>query len=222
MGELINFNEICQRVNFSEVLEWLSIPYESKGDEIKGECFVANEKDGIWYYFNPHDRSQKGSVINFVSNAQGIGLREAGKRLKDHFLKEKKEEQPKRPIPTLELTYHPFLEDYASAQVCQFLNVGYCKQKSIMAGRICFKVGEHYIGYSPEKKDWFFPKGFKRDTLWNIDNCDSDVILLVKDPLIALKLIAKGYDSTASIMGTSPTGEQLKSLLNFELILKGF
>lgn len=218
--EYLNFDEISKRVKFGQVLDWLQIPYtETQTGEYKGQAFIINKLKNV--YFNPvgHD---KGSVINFVSALKGIDLRTAAKLLKDQFLATKTQEEPKRPIPTLELEYHPFLAQICPEDVCKGLKVGFCKQKSIMSGRICFKVGEHYIGYSLEKEDWLFPKGFKRDTLWNIENCDKDIIFITKDPLVALLMIAHGYHNTASIMGTKPTVEQDEIVSRFRVALSDF
>lgn len=217
--EYLNFDEISKKVKFAQVLDWLDIPHTETDLELKGQGFIVNRLKNI--YFNPTG-TDKGSVINFVSATKGADLRTAAKMLKDQFLTEEKPApETKRPIPTLELEYHPYLEEIAPADLCKDLNVGFCKQKSIMNGRICFKVGEHYIGYSPEKKDWFFPKGFKRDTLWNIDNCDQDTIFITHDPFTALKMIVKGYPNTASMMGQSLTEEQRNVVKGYKYIFFG-
>ena len=214
--EYLNFQEIS-KVKFALVLDWLAIPYTELETELKGQGFIVNTSKNI--YFNPTG-SDKGSVINFVSANNGIGLREAAKLLKDKFLTQDKPVETKRPIPTLELTYCPFLEPIIPAEVCKDLNVGLCKQKSIMAGRICFKIGEHYVGYSLEKKDWFFPKGFKRDGVWNIQNCTSKVLFVTKDPFTALYMIANGYANTCSTIGI-PTKEQMEIIQKYEIVLIG-
>lgn len=219
MAEYLNFQQISQ-VKFKDVLDWLAIPYTETETELRGQEFIANKKLNLYF---THTKTSKGSVINFISSLNQVDLRTAAKMLKDQFLTEKKPApETKRPIPTLELEYHPYLEEMGIPKdLCKDLNVGFCKQKSIMAGRICFKVGEHYIGYSPEKKDWFFPKGFKRDTLWNIDNCDQDIIFITRDPFTALKMIAKGYSYTASCMGKDLTDEQLGITKRYEFCFTG-
>ncbi|MDQ5987373.1 MAG: hypothetical protein CSYNP_03113 [Syntrophus sp. SKADARSKE-3] len=219
MGERIDFNEICQKVSFLDVVNWLGLEHKQNNGEIKGEGFIANQKDGRWVYFDPGDKNNNGTIINFVSKQKGVGLRDAGKLLKDQFLTMQRPQEPKRSIPTLTLEYHPFLSETAPEDLCKALNVGFCKEKSIMAGRICFKVGEHYIGYSPEKKDWLFPKNFRRDSLWNIGNCDRDIIFVTKDPFTALKMVASGYQNTASIMGVAPTEEQKGIVSRFSVAL---
>lgn len=204
------------------MLEWQNIPYDIIGEETKGQGFIINNKDGKEFYFNPLDKTEKGgSVIQFLANKKGISLRESAYLINSEFLRKKKPEIPhetKRPIPELTLEYHPFLEQYVPADLCEVLEVGYCKQKSVVNGRICFKVGNHYIGYHVEKKDWFFPKGFKRDTLWNIENCVNDCIFITKDPFRALAMIAKGYHNTASIMGSEPTDEQKKIIEKYAYV----
>lgn len=217
MGELISFNEICQKVSFPQVLDWLNIPYEeTQKHEIKGEGFIATHKNGIWWYFNPTG-TDKGSIINFVATRNQIYLRMAAKLIKDEILTEKKE--TKKPIPTLTLEYHKFLEDLGIPKdICEGFNVGYCAQKSIMNGRVCFKVGEHYVGYSPTKNDWLFPKGFKRDTIWNIENCKGEVIFVCRDLINALMVLALGYANVVSIMGANPTIEQQEILGKYNFV----
>lgn len=214
MGEYLNFTEIS-KVGFEKILELLKLPYtRTNNGEIKGECFIISLKKN--QYFNPTG-SDKGSVINFVAAQKGMDLRSAAKLIKDEFLTPK--EEPKRQIPVLELEYHPFLEEIAPPDLCQGLNVGFCKQKSIMNGRICFKVGANgYVGYNPDDKSWLFPKSFKRDTLWNIENCDQDLILVTNDLFDALKLVNKGYHYTASIMGINPTEEQKQILQKYPFV----
>ncbi len=225
MAEYLNFNDICAKVSFKQALELIGLPYdETQTGVIKGEGFIISKRDGREVYFNPLNKMEPGgSVIQFLSNKQGIGLREAATLLKHAFITETKPTpEPKRQIPTLELEYHPFLKDYAEPDLCTALQVGYCKQKSIMAGRVCFKVGDHYIGYSPEKKDWLFPKGFKRDTIWNIQNCNEELVFVLKDPLKALKFISRGYKNCCSIMGATPTDEQAQTLSKYELVLTDY
>jgi hypothetical protein len=180
MSEYLNFKEISESVSFEEVLKYFDIPYTETEGELKGKGFIANKEKNV--YFNPTGKD-KGSVINFVASQKNTDLRTAAALIKGITKKEK--EEARRPIPTLELEYHPYLEQFAPADLCKGLNVGYCKQKSIMNGRICFKVGEHYVGYSVEKGDWLFPKGFKRNTLWNIENCDGEKISVVCDLFVA-------------------------------------
>lgn len=211
--EYLNFQEIS-KVSFKSVLDWLNIPYTETDKEYKGQGFIVTKHKNL--YVNPTGED-KGSVINFVAIQEVKTLREAAKLIKDKFLAV----EPKRQIPTLELEYHPYLENIAPPELCQTLGVGYCKSKSIMNSRICFKVGDHYIGYSPEKNNWLFPKGFKRDTLWNLDNCTDSLILVTNDPFKALKVIHRGYKNTASFMGSDMTEEQKHILDKYEFVFIG-
>lgn len=224
--EYLNFNEICGKVSFKQALDMLEYPYTETDTELRGEGFIISRKDGKEVYFNPLDKNEKGgSVIQFVANKKDMGLREAAKILKDAFMtKEKPGPEPSRPIPILELEYTSFLEVYASREICQELNVGLCTSRSIMAGRICFKIGQHYVGYSIEKEDWLFPKGFQRKTLWNYENCNvaNGLLLVTKDLFKALKVAGMGYKGiVASIYGNSPTQEQMEIIQKYEIVLIG-
>lgn len=207
----LDFKQISQ-TPFKNVFNSLGIQYrEENGKLIADNVIVDVEKN---LYFNPHNKKEGGSVIVFVSNYKVCSLREAA-----FFIKELAQ-KPDKQIPALELVYHPFLENMMiPEELCKSLGVGFCKQKSIMNGRICFKVGEHYIGFHPEKKNWYFPKNFKVDTLWNIDNCYSDRIVITVDPLSALLLISAGLINTASIMRESMTEAQKEILAKYKYIL---
>ena len=137
MAEYLDFQSICGKVSFTQALDLLGIPYEITKTGVKGEGFIANKKDDKEYYFNPKDKTEKGgSVIQFVANKKGVDLRTAAKMLKDAFLDTGPKPEPKRNIPALELEYHEWLTDIAPVDLCKSLNVGFCKQKSIMSGRI--------------------------------------------------------------------------------------
>jgi len=208
----LDFKAISQ-TPFEKVFKALEILYrEENGKLITDSEIVVVEKN--LYFEKKGERGEKkgGSVIMFVSAYKHCSLREAAffvKELAGSPVEEKK-------IPELTLIYHPYLADVAPEDLCKSLNVGYCKEKSIMAKHICFKVGEHYIGYEPEKQKWLFPKNFKRNTLWNIDNCDKEIIFITRNPFTALKLIAKGYSYAASIMGVTPTEEQKEIIKRYE------
>jgi len=208
----LDFKAISQ-TPFEKVFKALEIPYrEENGKLITDNEIVVIEKNLYFEKAGQKGEKKGGSVIMFVSAYKHCSLREAAffvKELAGSPTEEKK-------IPELTLVYHPYLTDIAPEDLCKGLNVGYCKEKSIMAKHICFKVGEHYIGYNPDKKTWLFPKNFKRNTLWNIDNCDQELILITRDPFTALKLIAKGYNYAASILGVAPTEEQKEIIKRYE------
>ncbi|MBX7045444.1 MAG: hypothetical protein K1X86_06330 [Ignavibacteria bacterium] len=74
--------------------------------------------------------------------------------LKAEFLTKEKEAVLKREFPNLTLNHHDYLKEYGiTPEVAQEYEVGFVKQKSVMTGRIAFKVYDHasnnlgYIGY---------------------------------------------------------------------------
>src|SRR4030042_1670204 len=104
MAEFLDFNEISQRIPFANVLDYLNIPYTTKGKELRGEGFIVDTVKNL--YFNPKG-DDKGSVINFFQ-----------------------------------------------------------------ARKVAFKIIDHHnnhVGYVGLKDGkWFYPKGFKRDTLYKL------------------------------------------------------
>jgi len=211
----LDFKQISQ-TPFDIVLKALGIDYKIQNGKLMTDNEIISVKDNLFLYKNATGDRKGGSVIQYVSYVKNFSLRDAA-----FFIRSLTEAPPKEEIkiPVLTLTYHPYLQEIGiDERMCQALNVGFCEQKGIMAKRICFKVGEHYIGFSPEKKDWLFPKNFKRNTLWNIDNCDKELILITHDLFIALKLIAKGYPYTASFMGANPTEEQKEIIKRYEYV----
>ena len=216
--EFLNFSEISQKVTFQQLLDWLNIPYSTQNGEIRGDSFIITTSKNL--YFNPNGED-KGSVINFLSKQKGIDLRSAAQELKKQFLTEAKE--PKREIPELELHYCPFLKDKGiSEELAKQLEIGFVKQRSIMAGKLAFKTydqeGNHsgYVGYNYSKDEWFFPKGFKR-TLYNPMKCSGDIILTV-DIFSTITGIIEGK-KCCSLIGKTMTDIQAEQLSQFTSVV---
>jgi len=217
--EFLNFQEISQKIQFKDVLDWLNIPYTTTNGELKGEGFVITTSKNL--YFNPIGED-KGSIINFLAQQKGVDLRTAAKELKDHFLTTPKE--PKRELPNLELHYCKFLEDKGiSEEMAKKYEIGLVKQHSIISGRIAFKMydenGNHsgYVAYNPKTDEWFFPKGFKR-TLYNGNRAASEVVHLTVSIWETLELIKKG-DPSVSLIGKTMTDIQAEQLSKFFCVI---
>lgn len=212
--EFLNFSEISQKVTFQQLLDWLNIPYSTQNGEIKGDSFIITTSKNL--YFNPSGQD-KGSVINFLAKQKGIDLRSAAQELKKQFLTEAKE--PAREIPNLELHYCPFLKERGiSEELAKQLEIGFVKQRSIIAGKLAFKTydenGNHsgYVAYNHSKEEWFFPKGFKR-TLYNPLKYEGDVILTI-DIFSCIENIKHGIPSV-SLIGKTMTDIQAEQLSRF-------
>lgn len=219
MAQFLNFSEISQQIPFKQVLNWLCVPYAEKKSELRGKLgdlsFIANIDKNT--FFCPKG-DLKGGIINFTSHCLKLSLRDAALALSTQFLNKPKE--PKREIPNLELHYCKPLENHGiSKETAEKYEVGLVKQKSIVSGRICFKIYDQtdshigYIGYHEEKKDWFFPKNFKRP-LYNLNHFPkaNDIILTV-NPFHALNLCQRGYNA-CSLLGKSMTESQFDALKN--------
>ena len=222
--EFLNFAEISKAIQFSDVLDWLNVAYQRKQNELRGDGFIVSIEKNL--YFSPQDDLKKGSVINFVSSFKDIGLREAALLLKHEFLSKKKEVQPKRDLPDLHLEYHECLaEQLISPEIAKEYEVGYVRQRSVIAGRIAFKMydneGEHigYVGYKKEDDSWYFPKGFKRP-LYNLHRIiDKKAVIVTADPFDALRIISLNIKNVVSLVSNSMTAEQEQVLKQFKYIV---
>lgn len=221
--EFLNFAEISKSIPFSDVLDWLNISYQRKNKELKGEGFIVSLEKNL--FFSPKDENFSGSIINFVSHHKQIDLREAASLLKLTFLV-KTEHSPKREIPNLLLNYDSyFSERHIKPEVVAEYEAGYVNQRSIVAGRIAFKVynhqGEHigYIGYKKEDKSWFFPKGFTRP-LYNLCKMkDFKSVIVTTDPFDTLRIVSIGITQVVSLLAKSMTAEQEEQLKKFRFVL---
>ena len=216
MSEFLDFRDISRKVPFKTLLDFMGDTYTETDKELKTELVVINKKKNLYF---AKDGSSKGSVINYVSSFMGFDLRTSAKMLKKEFLDEPA--PPKREIPNLELHYCPFLKDLGiSEELAQTLKVGLVKQKSILAKKIAFHVSEErgYIGYDTKKENWFFPKGFKRDCIYDPLRVDTDFCILVPDVLECVYLIGLGFNYTVALMAQSATDEQIEALKRFRRV----
>lgn len=222
--EFLNFAEISKTIHFKDVLDWLNITYKKKNLELRGEGFIVSVEKNL--FFTPNDESLKGSVINFVSHHKQIGLREAAALLKTQFLSNQKEVKHQREIPDLSLDYHDYLaQRLIEPALAKQFEVGFVKQRSIMAGRISFKIYDHsgnhngYVGYKYEDNSWYFPKGSKRP-LYNVFRVkDTKSVIVTVDPFDALRIISMGMPQVVSLLANSMTVEQEEQLKKFKYIL---
>jgi DNA primase len=222
--EFLNFKEISEKVSFEELLNWLNIPFKKTDKELKGEEFIVSIEKNL--FFSPKNENLKGSVINFLANQNSIDLREAAKLLKVQFLSKENEHTPKRVIPNLTLEHHQYLiERGVKREIAEQYEVGYVKQRSVMAGRIAFKIYDSkeihlgYIGYKVEDGTWFFPKGFKRP-LYNVHKIkNNEFVIVTTDPFDALRIISLGINEVVCLLANSMTSEQEEELKRFKKIL---
>lgn len=222
--EFLNFAEISKAIPFTEVLNWLNVPYQKKNNELRGEDFIVSLSKNL--FFTPANNDSKGSVINFVALHKEIDLREAASLLKAQFLSGERVIKHEREIPELTLEYHPYIAERGiTPEVATKYEVGYVKQRSIISGRIAFKVYDHlnnsigYIGYKPENKNWFFPKGFIRP-LHNFNSIkDFKSVVVTIDPFETLRIINLGITQSVSLLANSMTGDQESQLKRFRFVL---
>jgi hypothetical protein len=217
----LNFKEIGGQVSFKDLLDWLNFPYKEKNGELKGELkgqvFVVNKEKNLFYLT---EEKRGGSIINFLSEFKEIDLRASALEIKKTFLDHK---EPKREIPELKLEYCKYLKDLGiNEEVCKKYEVGLVTSKTIVSGRVCFKIydetGEHlgYIGYHPIKDNWYIPQNLKRP-LWNYH--PSKYAIVTTNPFAALKLISMGLEQSMSIFGANLTEYQENLLLDINTIL---
>lgn len=222
--EFLNFNEISKAISFEDVLNWLNIAFQRNEKELRGEGFIVSIEKNL--FFCPDNDELKGSIINFVSHFKKVDLREAAVLLKAEFLSKKAENKPKRDMPNLVLEWHPYIQERGiSEEIYKEYEIGYVKQRSVVAGRIAFKIYDHsgkhigYIGYKEEDGSWFFPKGFKRP-LFNAHRLkDTKSAIVTVDPFDALRIASLGFPQVVSLLGNSMTAEQEEQLEKFRYIM---
>lgn len=220
--EFLDFQAISEQVKFRELLDILNIGYtearsqDGETSTLKGEVpekfsFVITENKNL--FLCPTNDSIKGGPINFLSFARGVDLRTAAKELKEVFVKEPV--KPKREIPDLVLLRTDIFNAYSFSEVfCTEFELGWVSQKSIMAKKIAFLVRDDkgdkkgYIGYEPTKQNWFFPKGFKREMVWNAYRAATPYAILTTCIFDACHLINIGFPFCVSLMGKSMTDGQ--------------
>lgn len=227
---MTDFKEISQSIKFQNLLDDINIAYTQKNGELKGTAgkfkFIVSIEKNL--FLCPDDDKIKGSVINFLAQYMGIGLRDAALILQERFLKAPQE--PKRELPNLNLFYCDYLEAYGiNKEVATEYEVGFVKQKSIISGKIGFKCYDDngevigYVSFNPKEEDpkkrWFFPQNFKR-TLWNAHRAtEFNKAIVVCNPFDALILIQKGLKNTYCLIGKSMTASQEETLKKFNSVL---
>jgi DNA primase len=222
----LDFNKISYSIRFEDFLNWLNLPYKEKKGELRGETdkfsFIVNVSKNL--FFSPDDDTIKGSVINFFSELRNINLRDAAVELKKEFLSQS--EPVEKKIPDLELVYAKELLVYGiSEEIAKSYEIGIVKQRSIMKGRITFKVYDEagnlagYVGYSSRKDDWLFPKGFKRP-LYNAFNLNhGDEVILTTSLFDTVRLIDIGFPNTVCLIANSMTESQYLELIKFKSVI---
>ena len=221
-NEFLNFAEISKTVSFSQLLDDLNIPYITKGNELHGDAFIVNIDKNL--FFMPKNETVKGSVINFLAHHKKISLRDAAAELKRLYLS--KPIEPKRAIPNLVLEWDDYIEKRGiTPEVAHEYEIGLVKQRSVMAGRIAFKIYDHegkhigYTGYKVTDGSWFFPKGFKRP-LYNAHKVkDAETIIVTVDPFDALRMVSLGLSGVASLLANAMTTVQEEQLKVFNKVL---
>lgn len=220
----LNFSEISNSIQFADVLNWLNISFQRKDKELRGDGFIVSIEKNL--FFCPDNDELKGSIINFVSHFKKVDLREAAMLLKTQFLSKAKEVQTKRDIPNLNLEWDPYLEERGiNLEIANEYQIGYVKQRSILAGRIAFKIFNHssehigYVGFKKGDDTWFFPKGFKRPLYnsWRLTDKRSAIVTV--DPFDAIRIAAIGFKKTVSLLANSMTSEQESELKKYKYIL---
>ena len=225
----LDFKEISSSVPFGALLDNLNIPYEDKKGELRGEDkfkFIVNVGKNL--FLCPSDKEIKGSVINFYAAYADIGLRDAAGWLKETFLTAVK--PPKREIPELALEYHTFLEKAGiTEETAKAFEVGYCSKRSIMSGRIAFKIHDMdgtkvgYIGLNMKPKEgqskWFFPKGFTRTFVYNGHRVKTEYVIVTPSILDVLHLHQLGFPYVVGLLANSATDAQIDVLKRYKRIL---
>lgn len=222
----LDFKEIS-KVPFDKVLNHLGIVTEDgeKGSKgmLKGTQFIVTESKNL--FLCPYEKDWKGSIINFWSIHHDCDLKTAAQQIVKEFMTAPK--APKRAIPNLKLEYCAFLRtNQVKPETSDLLEAGLCSQKSIMAGKVCFKmytadgaecVG--YIGYDPKTGNPIVPNQYKHDYLFNLHRVTTDWAIVAKSPLAACQLHTAGYTNVLGLTRESLTDEQVTLLSTFKRLV---
>lgn len=219
----LNFEEISKTIPFEDVLNWLNEPFTKTATELRGEGFIINIEKNL--FFSPENEEQKGSIINFLSHYKSIPLRDAASMLKLKFISKQKEHTPKRAMPELIPEWHPYLQDRGiTKEIAKEYEAGYINQRSVVSGRIAFKVYDHsgnlsgYISYKEETGDWYMPKGFKKPLYGSYRLKDKKYVIVTADPFDALKIASCGLSQVVSLLSDSMSKEQEEELKKYRYI----
>jgi len=222
--KFLDFKAVAEKAEWKPVLDWLNEPYEETTTEFRTELVVIDKKTKLFFYKKHGPEKGKAlGIINYVANAKGVDVRQACEMIIGIF-KEKK--PPKREIPELGLHFSPEVEKLGlTLETCKELEIGLVKQKSIMAGKVAFRLHDSsgqpagYIGKEAKKDGWFYPKGFARTFVYNGYRGNGDYCIAVPSVLDCALLHQMGFRYTVAFMGLSPTDDQLAHLQKFRRIL---
>ena len=224
--EFLDFKAISNAVPFKKMLDHFNIAYEEVEGQLKGETFIVSKEKNL--YFNPKGED-KGSIINFLARHLDIGLREAAKEIKNHFLV-KKEEVEEKKIPEYKLEYdHPFLKEKGiTPELAEEFEMGYYSQRGIMAGKIAIKIRDKegnkvgYVGRNIKENGngkYFFFKGYKSEHIYNLYTVKDKSCILTVSPFHVVNLKAQGHKNAVALVNHSMTESQEELLKQFDKIL---
>jgi hypothetical protein len=225
MKGFVHFADISEKVLFKTLLDHLNVCYEETEREMKGEIkgwkFIVNKEKNL--FFSPGG-DKKGSVINMWSEIHGVSLREAALAISRLFIAP--DHTLERAIPELELLYTPELAKMKlTKEICSQYEIGMVKQRSIMSGKLAFRLYDEakkplgYIGKEVKKDGWFYPKGFRRNFLYNGFRVSGDYCIVVPDALACVRICQLGFPYTVATLGLSPTQEQMEILKRYRRVL---
>jgi uncharacterized protein YqfB (UPF0267 family) len=217
----VDFKEVSQ-IPFKAVLDWLNIGYQETETELRNDTIIVSKQKNL---FIARKGGVKGSVINFLADHKSITLRDASIELKKQFQTARLE--PKREIPELELHYTKEVQELGiTEETAKAYEIGLVKQKSIMAGKVAFRVYDKDgkpIGYVGLKDgQWFYPKGFEAGKhLYNYNRRNgSNFCVLCSSPLEAVKYAQDHAEHRiTALYSQSASDEQLELLKAFKFII---
>lgn len=199
--ERIDFNAIKETVSMIQILDQygLTDQFHRSGDGLRGACplhdghnktqFRVSISQNVWHCFG--DCNRGGSILDFVSRKEGVGLHEAARlirgwfgmpsRLANHQPPRPRPAQPRvhEPNPPLRFslsgldTGHPYLAQRGLiAETITTFEIGYCRH-GMMTGRIAIPIHNakgqlvayagRWLGQPTEDKPkYLLPKGLTK------------------------------------------------------------
>lgn len=229
-----NFNEICQQVPFSVLFQLTNTDFTREGKTLKTEEIIVTEQIAkingyVFDLFKWKGKAGGGSVLDYCLVKFNLKTKlRAAEYLKAHILGEKEQ---KEEIPELKLDYCEFLAEAGiDEEIAKQYEVGQAKGKSVMSGRVCFKLYDEYQkhrGYigldhtNTKKVKWYVPNGTKTSNmLYNYNRRNgNEYCILTDNALSTLYLCTLGFPYTVGLLTASLTAEQLNLMKVFKRVM---
>jgi DNA primase len=238
----VDFAALKERVSIETAIPLLGLQLKQRGGQWRGSCPVCNSGGERALVVTPAKKAfycfggrVGGDVIALVAHIRDCGMKEAAAFLAGENSTVARnssspgtvpEERSKEAVRSLQpLTYLQAGHDAIKAlgldeETCRQIGAGYAP-KGIMRGRLAIPVHDWtgtliaYCGRAVrgESPNLIFPNGFRpEEHIFNAHRIGQGEIVLVHDPLDALRALQNGIDNVVSFLTETASSEQLQML----------